>query len=166
MSVREAESDAIEVLETLWSPGRGLFPVPVDPILIASDLGIRVERVLMPTDQSGSIIMVPGETPVISVNARDSLKRQRFTCAHEIGHYRQRQSQGSARFVDYRDTLAGLGVNPDEIYANQFAAALLMPAIEVKRRVDEHYGVSQLAAAFATSVQAMELRLRNLSLPY
>jgi Zn-dependent peptidase ImmA (M78 family) len=69
------------------------------------------------------------------------------------------------RFVDNRDTLAGLGTDVDEIFANQFAAALLMPA----RRVQEFFQLKNLRAdemgiLFGTSAQAIEIRLRNLRL--
>jgi len=99
------------------------------------------------------------------VNASDTQNRQRFTCAHEIGHYvRRGQDPNRTSFVDYRDTLAGLGRDTDEIFANQFAAALLMPAPLVVRFRRAGDSISTLAERFGTSVQAMEIRLRNLRL--
>jgi Zn-dependent peptidase ImmA (M78 family) len=96
----------------------------------------------------------------------DHPNRQRFTCAHEIGHYLRRKRTGArGRFVDYRDTLAGLGTDVEEIYANQFAAALLMPAHLVHKgyKVDERSS-EDLAWELGTSAQAMNVRLRNLRL--
>lgn len=102
---------------------------------------------------------------VISLNGLDHPNRQRFTCAHEIGHYSSRRKSGEDEtFSDRRATLAGLGVSPEEIYANQFAAALLMPAHLVQRFRGEGLAVEKMARRFGTSVQAMELRIRNLGL--
>lgn len=161
MSVREAELAAIELLDDAWRDRE----LPVDPFLIAAALGIEVRFAQMPQDVSGSIEMKPGQTPQIRINRGDSLARQRFTCAHEIGHYRKRaEYPANTDFTDYRDTLAGLGVDAKEVFANQFAAALLMPADQVATFHDQGVPVGEMAIRFGTSAQAMELRLRNLSL--
>lgn len=163
VTVQEAESEAARLLETSWfAIGKDL---PVDPARLARGLGIDVRTVPMRADESGSITIMPDEQPVIRLNAADHENRQRFTCAHEIGHYVRRAAGPSEQtFVDYRDTLAGLGVNEEEIFANQFAAALLMPAVHVAMAHRGGMSVSRMAAQFGTSVQAMELRLRNLRL--
>ena len=163
-TVEDAERDAGRLLESWWEAPEKDEPLPVDPMVLARRLGIRVQVVPLPPDESGNIFMPPDSTPVISLNRGDALSRQRFTCAHEIGHYvRRGGSQLASRsFTDYRATLAGLGVNAEEIYANQFAAALLMPAHLVARWQGED--PSGLARRFGTSPQAMQLRLRNLRL--
>jgi len=57
------------------------------------------------------------------------LVRQRFSIAHEIGHFILHQKQGQL-FIDktykvfLRDQLSSSGENIQEIQANQFAAAL------------------------------------------
>jgi Zn-dependent peptidase ImmA (M78 family) len=159
MSVREAE----EAAKQLLGPAPTL---PIYPDQIARSLGIAVRYAGLPPDQSGKILIPPNGAPVITINEYDHPNRQRFTCAHEIGHYHQRRARdtGPTTFVDYRDTLAGLGSEPDEIFANQFAAALLMPARLVAQYWREGRGVESLAEMFGTSVQAMNLRLRNLGL--
>ncbi len=159
MSVREAEDAAKQLL----GPAPAL---PVDPEALARGLGITVRHGVLPPDASGKIVISAAEAPVITINQYDHPNRQRFTCAHEIGHYlrRRRQGGGTTTFVDYRDTLAGLGQDPEEIFANQFAAALLMPARLVARYHAEGMSDEALAERFGTSVQAMRLRLRNLGL--
>ena len=161
-TVREAERAAEKLLEGWWTNLENDRPLPVDPMLLAGRLGIRVERSALPPDVSGIITMPAGGIPVISLNRLDSVSRQRFTCAHEIGHYLRRQEGGDyeASFTDYRDTLAGLGVDAEEVYANQFAAALLMPAHLVRTLFAGD--VEELARRFGTSAQAMTIRLRNL----
>lgn len=165
MSAAQAERDAAQLLQASC----GALP-PIDPFAIAKSLGIDVQFLTLPPDESGKITIPPRGTPVIQLNAWDHPNRQRFTCAHEIAHYLRRRTSGHVghTYVDYRDTLAGLGTEPEEIYANQFAAALLMPASAVR----EHFvaaptgsmGIESLAKDFETSVQAMQVRLRNLNL--
>jgi predicted transcriptional regulator len=166
LTVRDAEQDAVQLLDSSWwTSDTKDEPLPVDPLALARRLGIRVDTVPLPPDQSGNIVMPPSGTVVISLNARDHEHRRRFTCAHEIGHYLRRRETGALvqRFVDYGDTLAGLGVDAEEIYANQFAGALLMPGHLVQRWHGTHT-VDMLARRFGTSAQAMEVRLRNLRL--
>jgi Zn-dependent peptidase ImmA (M78 family) len=161
--VFDAERLAAETLEKWWWPTRG--GIPVDPIALARDLGIEVRIVRLPADQSGKIVLSRDETPVISLNRDDSLNRRRFTCAHEIGHYERRSHDAeNEEFIDFRDTLAGLGVDPAEVFANQYAAALLMPPGDVRRLFEAGSSEDEMARTFVTSPQAMRLRLKNLRL--
>ena len=166
MAVHEvlaAEDRASAMLDLWWwQLGRGL---PVDPFGLARDLGITVRETHLPADVSGNIVIKGNATPVITLNKADSLNRRRFTCAHEIGHYERRtHNGGDQEFTDRRDTLAGMGVDPGEILANQFASALLMPDAHVRRLFHEGRRSEDLARVFGTSPQAMELRLKNLRL--
>jgi Zn-dependent peptidase ImmA (M78 family) len=162
--MQQAERDAQQILDAVWVSGRR----PVDPFQIARSLGIRVyvDQGLEP-DVAGMLVKQPGyDDPEIVLNANDSRNRQRFTCAHELGHYNKRSKSGDFgewHFVDRRDSLSGQGSNPDEIYANQFAAALLMPAPWVRELADR-YEVPALAFEFGVSADAMTYRLKNLGL--
>ena len=162
--MRDAEQAAQKLLEGWWTTPAKDHPMPVDPLEIADRLGIRVQRVPLPPDESGNIEVSGDGIAVISLNRWDSGNRQRFTCAHEIAHYLRRDAGGRPwlRFTDYRDTLAGLGVDTEEVYANQFAAALLMPAHLVRQWWSETQDADKLARLCGTSTQAMNLRLRNL----
>jgi Zn-dependent peptidase ImmA (M78 family) len=156
-----AEERAVKLLAEYWSD----LSIPVGPDDLAAALGIKVECISLPSDESGKITMAEDQTPVITINRNDTVNRQRFTCAHEIGHYiRNRELGRTKNSVDYRSTLAGIGIDSDEIFANQFAAALLMPAAEVKRVFDENWDIGRMAHHFVTSTVAMELRLKNLRL--
>ncbi len=162
----QAEADARALLTTTWwvTPEEE-HPLPVDPMAIAKRLGIAVIVAFMPADVSGSIQRRAGAANIY-LNAFDSSNRQRFTCAHEVGHYRKRVAEGRSdfTFTDHRSTLASAGVDPDEIWANQFAAAMLMPAHLVQRWYRDGLGASEMAKLLGTSAQAMSLRLRNLRL--
>lgn len=162
MSLAQAERDAEQLLDSSWGTS-----LPVDPFELARSLGIEVRFVWLPPDVSGRITIQPHGAAVIELNSWDHPNRQRFTCAHEIAHYLRRKKRGfrGKTFVDYRDTLAGLGIDSEEIYANQFAAALLMPAKLVRRQYRQQRSAETLASVFRTSEQAMRLRLKTLRVP-
>jgi Zn-dependent peptidase ImmA (M78 family) len=166
--VRTAERDAQEILNTVWTAGESTMLLPVDPISIAQRLGIKVYTANMDPGVSGSLVKRAGyDDPEINLNAGDSRNRQRFTCAHEIGHYVKRSAAGEDNetweYIDRRDSLTSTGRNPDEIYANQFAANLLMPTAHVKA-LRKQYGPASLAFEFGVSADAMNFRLDNLGL--
>jgi Zn-dependent peptidase ImmA (M78 family) len=164
-SVVDAEAAAARLLEGWWMDAAQDGPLPIDPFKIALNLGISVHSARLPADLSGQITFFDDGEAVITINGADHVNRRRFTCAHEVGHYTRRDvAEHSNGFVDYRDTLAGLGTEPEEIYANQFAAALLMPAHIVSDFAHRGMRVEWMAQLLGTSTQAMQLRLRNLRL--
>jgi Zn-dependent peptidase ImmA (M78 family) len=168
-----AEEDARELLKTAWAPGNGdnKVPLPVDPFAIAQALGIKAYSANLAEGVSGMLVKRAGEDAEIYVHAADSPNRQRFTCAHELGHYVKRVAAGDTawEYVERRDLLTAQGTDPDEIYANQFAAALLMPREAVKARYSELEpgglaGAAALAVEFGVSADAMQYRIKNLEL--
>ena len=165
-----AESDAQQILERIWHPPPEPQQVrlPVDPFDIARRLGLQVYTDHGLEDEvSGMLVKRAGyDDPEILLNAGDSRNRQRFTCAHELGHYTKRTQAGDDgpwEYVDHRDALSTRGRDPDEIYANQFAAALLMPAPAV-RSLAGTLVLPTLAYEFGVSADAMSFRLQNLGL--
>jgi Zn-dependent peptidase ImmA (M78 family) len=163
----DAEGNARQLLATVWASGkeRGDIPLPVDPFQIAQRLGIKAYSAGLDEGVSGMLIKRPGEDPEIYVHASDSQNRQRFTCAHELGHYVKRSNAGDTawEYVEHRDLLASQGRDPEEIFANQFAAELLMPREAVEALHDD-LGPAALAYEFGVSADAMHYRLVNLGL--
>jgi Zn-dependent peptidase ImmA (M78 family) len=163
----EAERDAHELLERAWMRGASSrLKLPVDPFAIARDLGIQVfTHPGLPIEVSGMLRKQAGYSdPEILLNALDSRNRQRFTCAHELGHYMQRVEKGEDEaweYVDHRDALTSEGLDQDEVYANTFAACLLMPRQVVEERLDGA-NAAALALDFGVSGDAMGFRLRDL----
>lgn len=118
----------------------------------------------------------------IWINPFESEVRQRFTFAHEIGHYVLHLfGDGKREFKDDAKTLRRGGAwNRDEYQANNFAAQLLMPkyllleygAQLIENHKKENNGkaisvtsfVSALANMFNVSQAAMTYRLKNLDL--
>jgi Zn-dependent peptidase ImmA (M78 family) len=137
--------------------------VPVDPARIARKMGIQVEDAYLDADVAGAIEKKHDGSVRIFLNAEDHPTRQRFTCAHEIGHFVKHGDQGF-EFVDYRDMTASLGVDEDERYANAFAAALLMPEREMRRLHALGMSQGEMKDVFGVSEAALVNRLKNLGL--
>lgn len=149
-------------LDRIWG-NRG---VPVDPVWIAKKLGIRVIETKLPDEISGGLIKEKEKDPVIVISKTDSLNRKRFSCAHELGHYVKRVESGeeSYEYVDLRNNLSSSGSDVEEIFANQFAACLLMPEDQVKEYYKMKLPSIFLAEHFGVSDDAMHFRLKNLNL--
>ena len=157
---QEAARDAERLLNEVW--GR---PVPVDPAFIARAVGLRVLEVELDEDTLGALVKRPNQDALIMLNQSDPPNRKRFTCAHEIGHYRRRSSEEREyTTVDLRSKLSTAGTDPEEIYANEFAACLLMPAEEVKGMDKAGLDDFDMAIRFGVSRDAMHYRLKNLDL--
>lgn len=159
-AIRErARNDAAATAEIYWTDGR----VPVDPVRIARDMGIQVFSAQLGDDVYG---MISGSDSGVEiyVDQDNPEVRQRFTIAHEIGHFVANASalDGDVNFVERRSD-AGAGT-ADEIHANEFAASLLMPAQQVKVAHAGKADVFRLAQQFDVSVPAMTWRLRHLGL--
>lgn len=113
----------------------------------------------------GVLVKRPGHDPEIVINKNDSPNRRRFTCAHELGHYvRRREETEEYMTFDLRGSLSSTGTDEEEVYANEFAACLLMPENEVRRLHDEGFADWEMAIRFAVSREAVQYRLRGLNL--
>ena len=171
---RSAEFAARELVER-FGFARSL-PVPVDEL--AAGLGLTVRRQYFEADDvSGVLIREPGEASIIGVNASNSPQRQRFTVAHECGHFLLHKGKrivlDRAVRVNFRDAASSLATDREEMEANAFAAGLLMPAdlvreelrriVEGRPRTDDQL-VGELADRFDVSQKAMEFRLLNLGM--
>jgi Zn-dependent peptidase ImmA (M78 family) len=160
------ETEAEGILATLWRDGAGeAVSVPVDPVAIARELGLEVFDVhLADSELSGMLARDAGQTARIYLNKAQHEHRRRFTCAHEIGHYVKRTIDGGEdafEYVDRRDHLSERGTDPEERWANAFAAALLMPA----DYVIENFGAlghTGLAHKLGVSLEAMGHRISRL----
>lgn len=139
--------------------------VPLIPFVvpdgIASALGISVEYLPLPENISGYLKCIGGEW-TIGVNAAHHPNRQRFTLAHELGHYFLHRDKG-----DFEDALlfrqAG-NYNADEVDANNFAAGLLMNEDAVRQMRQANRSIQELASAFRVSQDAIRYRLIGLGL--
>lgn len=149
--------------------------VPVDVERLATSLGVRVKKAYLDRNISGMIEKVPSGGYLITVNARNVETRQRFTIAHELGHFvlhRDLIGDGVDDDRAYRSTGAGkyhnTAIGPlEEIDANKFAAYVLMPTNAVKdmaETIAPQDRLSVLAERFHVSTGAMRIRLEALGL--
>ncbi|MEX0972196.1 MAG: ImmA/IrrE family metallo-endopeptidase [Solirubrobacterales bacterium] len=161
------EIAAKELLQTVWAPEWGY---PVDPAKIAERLGLKVYAAGLQDNVSGMLVKHPARDPEIYLNGSDSKNRQRFSCAHELGHYIKRTSEETEttdegwEYIDLRSPLSATGEDADEVWANRFAAALLMPGDLVKEVHGDVGEPAALAFEFGVSSDAMNFRLQNLGL--
>lgn len=143
--------------------------VPVDVEGLAFALGVPVHYSDLPDHISGMIEPHPLGGFQIFVNRKHPTTRQRFTIAHELGHYINHanligsgvgddRAYRSADTGRYKNTVIG---PKQETEANRFAATLLMPletihAIQLREGINDP---SVLAKRFEVSDHAMHIRM-------
>lgn len=91
--------------------------------------------------------------PFIRYNKNHSVKRNRFTVAHEIGHLVLGHT-ASCESISFDNQ-----TNVNETEANQFAAELLMPLAVLKKSIQSHDTAESLAGKFWVSKDSMNWRL-------
>lgn len=142
--------------------------IPVDVIRAAKLYGLEVYATEMEKMNAGGVsgILVEKDgTWAIFINHSDSLSRQRFSIAHELGHFLIHKGE---QFVDdfpageafYRDGKD----NTVEREANYFAACLLMPADQLETIWPEAKDPKDAANRFKVSEVSMTYRLKHLGL--
>ena len=185
--IEKRDPNEIRAIRLLQEKGFTESPVPVEKL--AKMLDAQVRYAPFEGDLSGLIYRddEDGETAtIIGVNSSHAPTRRRFTVAHEIGHLvlgHLDASKTGELHIDRkfpfkaRNARSAQAVDPQEIEANAFAAALLMPAKALREdfkkfRADAidyfDYEDDELASALAerynVSLQAMIIRLTRLGL--
>lgn len=143
-----------------------IIQAPIDIKKIAKLLGFEIVPFDFP-DTISAVIRINGTTKVIGVNKNHVEARQRFSIAHELGHY----LSGHENFTHEKKIV----VDPERKYldpqyreeqeSDDFAAELLMPESMLKKDVlEKDIEVSELAKKYDVSEQAMLIQLVNLKL--
>lgn len=146
----------------------GLGSPPVNVYKALASFGIRVR---MTSLRSISGAFVPGGDdwpPGVLINSDQPSDRQRFSAAHELGHYvLEHARRGDAEMV----SPLGRRFDTKEVEADSFAAEFLMPAemilsdLKQFRKSDKlEEAVYHLANRFLVSYQAMVYRLSRLGI--
>lgn len=124
--------------------------------------GVKLEYADMDSTLSGSLSK-QGEFWLIKVNKVHSKTRQRFSIAHELGHFVYHKDDEN----EFVDTTFFRGMTSDnfENTANRFASELLMPEDQVRQLIekDNVRSVSELASRFGVSSAAMLYRVKELN---
>ena len=136
---------------------------------LENDVGLRIFSIELPSRVAGMFSYTDELGGCIAVNARHPEERQRWSLAHEYGHFL------TSRFRSEVSLLGGYGRSrTGERFADAFARCLLMPASGLRRRFNQVSRASdgkitaaeicQLAHFYFVSVEAMMLRLEELRL--
>ena len=131
---------------------------PVGDLLTAVEgAGAHVVVLDLPEGVAGAYVAKP-DCPLLFVNGGQWIGRQRFTLAHEFGHFRM----GHETVVDKQVAISGYLHAPNEVCANAFAAEFLLPkravaqwgAANVRTGQPTLEHVCLLAAEYGVSAQA------------
>mgnify|MGYP004542480695 CR=1 FL=1 len=137
--------------------------LPIDPRIIAKEEGLDVVF-FEPTTESMKKIsgFLDINKKKIFVNSENSVNRQTFTIAHELGHWLMHKDiiqKDPSRYLVFRTDQMGLpSLDPMESEANAFAANLLVP-MRTLLRLSEKYTVEELSKIFLVSVAVISNRL-------
>lgn len=163
-----ASATVLDQLETINSFRER---APVDIFGLIRALGVEFSEAFLEPEISGMIERAGKDRYRIAVNYNDPDTRQRFTAAHELGHYmlhRDKIGDGVDDDRLYRSTPKGKYYNTaigrtQETEANKFAANVLMPIDLVTEklggRIADRSLAQSLARDFQVSEQAMCIRL-------
>ncbi|RWX21859.1 ImmA/IrrE family metallo-endopeptidase [Rhizobium leguminosarum] len=135
-------------------------PRDIDVEAIAFYVGLRVKRRCLKCCEA--MITGLGNKGIISVNPGGMPQRERFSIAHELGHWAYHRGET----VACRATDIGKfsRANPVERAADQYAADLLMPWPMFKNECKQHRkldlkALKAVAGAFNTSLTATLIRM-------
>ena len=152
------------------------LPIDVEKIIHFS--GIELLKSDFKDELSGFSFQKNGRRLVgVNNNSAESINRQRFTLAHELGHIFLHSNDTvnyQKSVLLFRDGHSSDGSDPKEREANRFAAELLMPESLLRAELEKvgsidllnensQKKISTLAAKFQVSPQAMSVRLASLS---
>jgi Zn-dependent peptidase ImmA (M78 family) len=156
----EAERDAQRLLKFKATTG-----FAVEPVSIANRLGVEVLEADLDEEKLGGLLIEPGEDPKILLNGRHGFIRRRLTCAHEFGYY-VRQSARTSQYarVDRRTDSSIPVTDPEDAYAEEFGACLLMPKWVVQAFAEIGLDDLEMAIRLYVSREAIQLRLKRLAI--
>lgn len=152
----KAENEATDILKTF-----GVDSPPIPLLDIVSSYGIEISYADFSDVPHGNEIagFIDLEKNKIVVNEDDSPNRQRFTIAHELGHFIMHQNyikDGKKYNVLLRMPLKNHNYTPEEQEANCFAASLLVPKMLLESYSELPNGIS--ASLFAVSEDVIKYR--------
>lgn len=145
----------------------------VDIYAVAAAYQVDVRHEKLDAEISGVLKIDDQGDAIILVNAAHSNNRQRFTVAHELGHYFMHKSPGiHVDKVFMRDAKSSQGMHFIEVEANRFASEILMPRDLIEKDLsnrhtllsfmDTEEQIATLAKKYGVSTLAMSIKLQDL----
>ena len=156
------EKQATELRLRYWTEDN----FPVDPVTIATRLGVKVLRSTFRSEVAGGLVQSAGTDPTIVIDEHDSDGRKRFVVAYALGLFLYRTTRQvpspelSADLVIQRAELLGEHDGDAEDFAFRFACELIMP-IRRLGRFGRYRGQSAIALAkhFGVPIDILERRI-------
>ena len=156
----KSPGEALEIAKGYWDK------VPVDVFALAGELDLGPKFEVLDDNISGLIRRKADGDWQIVINHFHATVRQRFTCAHEIGHFifhRDLLKDGVSDTLAYRADgveLPNPSIGPQqERQANNFAANLLVPNAWLKAAQTAGFSTKELATHFNVSETVMKIKL-------
>jgi Zn-dependent peptidase ImmA (M78 family) len=145
---------------------------PEGPIeTVVSTVGGSISYQNATGDRPESILIEPNESFKIFLPTLTSMGRDKFTIAHELGHYflhfplvQARHPSDGMRAYRWLDENTSADLKRCEWEANWFAAAFVMPD-ELFRELHSEGGVEEVSHRFGVSMKAAQVRAQSLGLP-
>lgn len=160
---QRAEELAAELRSRL---GLGLGPIPDLVGILELELGLRVFIRPLPSSIAGVYAFHDELGACVVLNRLHRRARRRWTLAHELAHFLTTRREPSVAFTK-------IGKHPDDVFADAFAAAFLMPSVTVRRMFEEYVGQEGRFSArhlilgahrLGVSVEAFARQLESLEL--
>jgi len=133
---------------------------PVDVQAIAKNEQLEVEVIASWPDQVSGLLL--REARLIGVNGNHNRRRQRFSLAHELGHWFMRHDfewREASITMDRPPEDDTTPDNADESEADEFAGELLVPLAFLKTAFRTNGDIAVLAELFDVSEEAMWVRV-------
>lgn len=137
---------------------------PINPFKFLADQGIpyifrsfsKSEGIYVPASSDDDI-------PVVGINLKRPVQRQRFTAAHELCHHLKDRNQISNCPTTHKNQI--------ERYADTFASSLLMPKSEMLKQIIVHQKgdfltldeILEIAEFFGVSFEACKIKISKLN---
>lgn len=155
---KEAAEDAARILKATFR-----LLAPVEPVGVAVELDTRVVEMDLDEDILGMLRMKPGDETKIVLNMNHGVLRRRLTCALELGHY-VRHAPRAEEFgrIDRRSDHPTSGDDADLLYAEEFAAWLLMPQREFRALAELGVDELEIALRFQVPRDVVQRKLTEL----
>ncbi len=156
-------------LDVLLSTQRDVWKTPDDAFKgwreAVEERGVYVFKNSFRQKDASGFCLYDAEFPLIYVNNSTAKTRQIFTVFHELGHILFGTSGVTKRNDQYINALSG-EEKRIEVFCNQFATEVLLPAAEFKKvgGTTDDSTVSQVAAMYKVSRQMVLLRMLNLGM--
>jgi Zn-dependent peptidase ImmA (M78 family) len=138
--------------------------LPLGVAEVAKKIGIHIEVLPLKNDLSGILYKDEKNNKwVIQVNSNHHPNRQRYTIAHELGHFCLHKHLEHI-FEDHIFFRGGES-SPVEWQANDFASTILIPENKFRELVRSgNREIEELAEIFQVSTLALRIRAKNLGM--